>query len=438
MKELLKKALNAADSAEVLSIKTTHIPVRFENYQLQEIQTKKSFGVSLRILKDKKPGRAYGTSLENSDTLVQQALQSADFTQKEEYEFAPKTKLNHNLKIYSPRVVEITLLEMVSEAKNILNKVKKQAPQIPLDLHLSKTVSEISILNSNEVDCLAEKTIYQIYLVAKTTKGAGHIFKEKTSCNYFTFPEEKINELIKEYEYTNNLCPVSTGNKTVIFLAESLWTLLQRFYLGIHGDNVIREISPLKDKINTKIFDENINIIDDPLIDWAVSSCSFDDEGTSSQKKMLVENGVLKNFIYDLRTAARAKTKSTGNGFKSGMWESDISTAPAPCLTNLIITPGTKKLSELISQLPEAILVQSLLGSHCGNLTQGEFSMNVGMGFLIKAGKIKGRVIDAMVTGNIYENFNKILAISNKQEETSMGILPDIVFDKMSVTGGKC
>lgn len=437
MKELLKKALNVADSAEVLSIKTTHIPVCFENYQLQEIQTKKSFGVSLRILKDKKPGRAYGTSLENSDTLVQQALQSADFTQKEEYEFAPKSTLSNNIKIYSKRVAEITLSEMVSEAKNILNKVKKQTLQIPLDLHLSKAVSEISILNSNGVDYSAEKSVYQIYLVAKTTKGAGYISKEKASCDYFIFPEEKIQELIKEYEYTNNLCNVSTGNKTVIFSAESLWTFLYRFYLGIHADNVLRGISPLKDKINAQIFDKRINILDDPAINWAVSSCAFDDEGTPTQKNSLVENGVLKNFIYDLRTAARAKTKSTGNGFKTGMWESGISLAPQPCIANLVMAPGKESLSEIISNLPEAILVESLLGSHSGNLTQGEFSMNVSMGFLIKDGTIKGRLTDTMVTGNIYDNFNKILAISNKQEEASMGILPDIVFGEMSVTGRK-
>lgn len=435
MKKLLEKALKVADSAEVTMVKTTEIPAHFENYQLQQIQTKKTLGVVLRILKDKKPGRAYGTSLENSDILVQQALKSSDFTQKEEYDFAEKSSPGKRPDIYSQKIAGTTLSEMVSEGRSILDKIKKQAPQISADLHIGKAISDLAIINSRGADYSAKKTLYQIYLTAKTTKGAGYISKEKTSCNYFAFPEEKIQELIKEHEYTNTLCNVATEKKTVIFTAETLWTFLYRFYLGIHGDNVLRGISPLKDKINTSVFDKNITIIDDPTINWGVSSCAFDDEGTPTEKKTLVENGILKNFIYDLRTAARAKTKSTGNGFRAGMWDAGIHLAPQPHPANLVIKPGEKHLTEIISQLPEAILVKSLLGFHSGNLTQGEFSMNVGMGFLIKDGKIKGRVIDTMVSGNIYESFNNILAISNKQETSPMGILPDILFDKMSVTG---
>lgn len=58
--------------------------------------------------------------------------------------------------------------------------------------------------------------------------------------------------------------------------------------------------------------------MDDGTLDFAVQSTPYDDEGVPTTKKFLVEKGVVKGFLYDLKTAAQAKAQPTGNGFKAG------------------------------------------------------------------------------------------------------------------------
>lgn len=433
MQNLLNKAKEQADEAEVLVYETESYPVTFENYQLQEIKAKKHLEISLRVLKEGKIGRTYGNSFDES--LVAKAVETAPFSTPENYHFAGAQNIQYNTPIFSERVKNLSLGDMVHTGKQVLEKLKNKAPHITADLYTLKSLIKTKLATTNGFNGEYDKTFYEIMLVGNTKEGAAKVYQESLSGDFFEFGDDKIEKLIQEHALAEKPMRAETKKMPVIFTHSCLWGLLYRLALGVSGEYLDKKISPLMDKMGQQIFHPSITVYDDPAYPFAGGSDPFDDEGIATAKKAIIENGVLKNFLYDLRTATRLGARATGNGFKKGMHGGGIGAPPKPYPSNFYIVPGTRTLDEIIKSLPEGILVTQALGWHSGNLTQGEFSVNIGMGYLVKDGLLLGRAVDTMVSGNIYECFKDILEISNTSLEHAWGIYPDIVFNNMSVTG---
>ncbi len=104
--------------------------------------------------------------------------------------------------------------------------------------------------------------------------------------------------------------------------------------------------------------------------------------------------------------------------------------SPHPC--HLVWEPGDLSVKEQIESIDEGLICEDLLGAHSGNIIAGQFSMNVGMGFYVKDGKILGRAVDTMISGNIYDVFKNIHSIS---KERNYSLKPWILFNEIQVAG---
>src|SRR2546426_9745789 len=100
---------------------------------------------------------------------------------------------------------------------------------------------------------------------------------------------------------------------------------------ALSGKAVLQGISPLGAKAGEQVFDPRFSLTDDPLRGGRIASRPLDDECVPSRTLALVEDGVVQQFIYDLETAARAKTRSTGNGQRG------IFGKPVPAYTNIVL-----------------------------------------------------------------------------------------------------
>jgi PmbA protein len=183
----------------------------------------------------------------------------------------------------------------------------------------------------------------------------------------------------------------------------------------------------LRDKIGQQIADSRLTLIDDPFIEYGPRSGAFDDEGVPRKATPLIMKGVLKNFIYDLDTAGRIGTHPSGHGSNRR-------------LTNLVIEPGTVSYEEMVKGIEKGLLVHSYLGLGQGNPINGEFSLNVFLGYKIENGELVGRVKDVMLAGNAFEALKNIVAISQEREWVSgpytfyAGLMPYVQVGKLSVT----
>ncbi|MCL0064069.1 TldD/PmbA family protein, partial [Dehalococcoidia bacterium] len=247
-------------------------------------------------------------------------------------------------------------------------------------------------------------------------------------------PDEHLNFILHTYNKSLKEVSPRGGKMKVLFLPDTMYSLIWRLQSATNGKNIYEKKSPVSEKLGQEIFNRQLTIYNDPLNDDIPGARSFDDEGTPCRYFPVVENGILQNFYYDLHYAAKLKASPTGHGFRSAMWGGDsIATKPTPSLDHLFIKPGDKSLSELIKSIDCGIIIAGVLGAHSGNIPNGDFSMGLSPGLYVENGEIVGNVKDAMVAGNIYEVMKNVLAIEDTLYPAMMGTFPAILFDSVSV-----
>jgi PmbA protein len=143
-----------------------------------------------------------------------------------------------------------------------------------------------------------------------------------------------------------------------------------------------------------------------------------------------LEKGVLKGFIYDLKTAAKSGVASTGNAARS------LFNPPDPALTNFVIQPGETALKDILAGIDQGILVEDLLGVGQGNIISGAFSNPLALAFKIEKGEIVGRVKDLSIAGNIYDLLKNVAAVSQETQWVYNTFhAPYILIPEMNVAG---
>ena len=200
---------------------------------------------------------------------------------------------------------------------------------------------------------------------------------------------------------------IKSGIYNVIFENKVVSSLIGAFSQIFSAEAVRKNMSLLQDRIGEKIFGDNITIVDDPLDNRAKFKIPFDDEGVACKKKVLVQNGELKSYLHNLKTARIFETESTGNGFKAG---GNIGISP----TNMYIEGSeTTSFDEMLQMVGNGVLITDIQGLHAGlNPVSGSFNLQ-SSGFKIKDGKISDAITLFVVSGNIIDMLNNVKAIGN-------------------------
>lgn len=224
---------------------------------------------------------------------------------------------------------------------------------------------------------------------------------------------------------------IESGLYSVLMEKEAMSSLFGALCGLFDGENAFKGISLLKDKLDTKIFDEKITIVDDPLMENGYNTAPFDDEGIACFKKTVVENGVLKTYLHNSKSAAMMQTTSTGNGFKGG-YSSAVGISP----TNFYIQNGEHRYEDLISSMEKGIIVTSITGLHAGlNPISTEFSLQ-SSGYYVENGKIVKPINLFTIAGNFMDMMNHIAMVGNDCKMNLSGIgTPSILFTNMAVSG---
>lgn len=144
-----------------------------------------------------------------------------------------------------------------------------------------------------------------------------------------------------------------SGRKTII-LDPQMGGLIahESFGHGLEADQVLRERSYLKQHLNKQVASEISSIYDTPSLDKQIGSYLFDDEGIKSGKNVLVEKGILKNFIYDRRSASELNAKPQGNGRRES-----FAHPINPRMTNTYFGSGDYELNEMISEIKDGVML---------------------------------------------------------------------------------
>ena len=191
------------------------------------------------------------------------------------------------------------------------------------------------------------------------------------------------------------------------------------------AESVQKEVSLLKGKVGEVIANDNITLIDDPFMKKSSKSGAFDDEGVATKYKEVISGGKLTSYLYNLKTAKKDNTESTGNGFNRGI---------AP--TNFYFKPGETSYEEAVASMKKGLIITDLAGTHSGcNPISGDFSLQAS-GFLVEDGNIVQPVALITVAGNYLDMLKNVTTVCNDQK-FNFGFIgsPSLKIKSLQVSG---
>ena len=219
---------------------------------------------------------------------------------------------------------------------------------------------------------------------------------------------------------------VATCSVPVVFDPRVSRGLVSIFTSAISGNAITRGASFLKDAMGQQVFNQNISIIDDPHILRGIASKPFDAEGVKNAKRMLLEDGVLKSWILDIRTANKLGLKSTGNASRSP------ASPPSPSATNTYMQNGKISVKDLLGDIKNGFYVTETFGMGV-NIITGDYSQGAS-GFWIENGEIAYPVSEITIAGKLQDMFKTAMPANDLTLRYATNA-PTVRIDAMTIAG---
>jgi PmbA protein len=212
----------------------------------------------------------------------------------------------------------------------------------------------------------------------------------------------------------------------VVFDPRVSSTLVSHLAGAINGSAIARGTSFLKDKLGESVFAPGITVVDDPLRKRGLRSRPFDAEGIATQRRNVVDGGVLKTWILDLHSARKLKLRTTGHAVRG------TSSPPSPAATNLFLAAGTSSPQEMIAGIPSGFYVTELMGFGL-NMVTGDYSRGAS-GFWIEDGEIAYPVSEVTIASNMKDMFRNLTPASDLEFRHGVDA-PTVLIESMTVAG---
>ncbi len=189
--------------------------------------------------------------------------------------------------------------------------------------------------------------------------------------------------------------PLKAGKMSVVLSSSAGGTMIHEAVgHGLEADLVYESMSVYKDRVGQQVASPKISVVDDATRPGMRGSYLFDDEGTPAQNTLLIENGVLKGYMFDKTYAKISGMESTGNARRASFKH-----VPVVRMSNTYILPGNDDPEEIVASVDDGLLVKQMGGGQVNPVT-GDFVFEVSEGYKIENGKVGHLVRGATLVGN--------------------------------------
>lgn len=384
----------------------------FEDGRLEEVSSSRSRGIGTRLIKNDNSVFSYApsTSLTAalsclSETVCSSGMDAKGFLgsssddseilstpgslQYPDYSYI--YKIDQLIRKRSPLVKQVSIRQDTSR-KNIL--ILKDDGMIIKDTRFYSTFTVQVIVQK-------EKTIQTAHESLAFSLPMDDFFSKTDPETAAKTALERALLMIEAPE-----CPA--GEMPVILSGEAGGTMIHEACgHGLEADIIQKDFSVYRNSIGKKVASENVTLIDDGTIPSFYGTLNVDDEGTDSQRTILIEKGILKNYLTDRITSRQGNLPLSGNGRRSS-----YRSVPIPRMTNTFVAPGNSSQADMISKTGKGLLVKKMGGGEV-NPTSGDFVFQVTEGYLIENGQIRYPVRGALLTGNGPKVLEDIQSVGN-------------------------
>jgi TldD protein len=301
-----------------------------------------------------------------------------------------------------------TVDKRIHEFENILT-VTTSYSESEIDMHFQSS-------EGADVNTTVTRTVAQANLIARKdaeivgyrTRIGGtmgyEIFKNEDPIKKGEYAAETVNRILTAKPCpSGNLPLVADPSLTGVFVHEALGHAAE-------ADGIVTHESILDGKLGEKIAHDIVTVVDDSTLRGAFGSFPVDDEGVLGSRKVLIEKGMLKNYIYNRETAYKLGEKPNG-----GARAESYQVRPLVRMSNTIIESGEHTFGELIEDIKYGIYAKGTRGGQV-DTAKGTFQFNAQEAFLIENGKITSPLKDVSLAGDTLEILKNIDAMTKKRE----------------------
>jgi TldD protein len=417
--EVLKKALSTgADFAELYwEYKETSF-VNCEENHIERINSGIDEGIAIRVISGEKTSYAY-----TNDVSFNQLLKVAELAGKgarknqdrvlikEFHPPQPPVKLEIKK---PPNEIEIdSKVEAVLAANAAARQVDQRIRQVTVNY--GDVRQKVTIANSEGV--FVEDLRMRTRLSVQTIAAEGNLlqtgFDSLGGTSGFELLEENDPAVIAQTAAQRAVLmlsakPAPSGKMPVVLAGKAGGTMVHEACgHGLEADLVQKGLSVYAGKKGQEVASSLVTVVDDGLIPGKFGTLCYDDEGTPCGKNVLIKDGVLENYMYDLKTARQEGVKSSGNGRRES-----YQSRPIPRMRNTYIAPGKTDPEKIIKETKEGLLVMAMGGGQV-NTINGDYVFDVAEAYLIKEGEVTSPVRGATLTGNGPETLQLVEIVGN-------------------------
>lgn len=442
---LLERLGRRAQAADALWRRAEQTSVAFESGRLKAAGASEEAGLNLRVVRDGRVGVAGTTATAAADleTLITRALASAELGEPLELGF-PGVSALPDVPTFSAAAAAASLDRLIEIGRTLVDRLA--GPGCQVNVAVERSVAETAIGNTAGAQGTYRTTVTSV--TADVTRIAGddvlmvYDFYAGSDLPAPRDLDALVGSVAGRLDAALRLAEPPEGALPVVFTPAGLAAIVLPLEQALSGKAVLQGISPLAEKVGAQVFDSRFSITDDPTVAGRPGSRPVDDEGVPSRATCLVERGVVRRFVYDLETAARAGAASTGHGHRGIFGKPRIAYSnlmvgeqpPAPAPVEKRETGNRQPLGGgLLHGLADGLLVDDLIGVGQGNVISGAFSHPVGLAYRVRKGEIVGRVKDAAVAGDAYALLKQIAGFGDDARWYGSRWSPSILLDGVSV-----
>jgi PmbA protein len=410
--ESARRAIDAAlaggaSAASVVAHQAERVGCDFEAGRLKSVSNAQSVDLDVTVIADGRLGQAGGNDLAALEELARRATTLAKEGSAAHFQQYPEPDDVRDVPMHSHATLEISREDLIHAGQKYADAMKKHDADLFIMAGGHRRESETLVVTSGGVCESYRETGWDLSGGVQRTGEDGDIYMVgagrswKDPAELFD-PDWLIERSLRDLRRGETIAEPLRGKVRAFVTPQMLSTLLRAVAMGVNGRNVAKGNSPLRGKLGESIAAENFTLIDDPHAPFASGSCPVSDQGVPTRPAVIIENGVLRSFLYDLDSAGLAGAEPTGHD---------------GCRPySLTVSPGQTPSEELLAGIDDGIYLSYLMGFGQGNLINGDFSCNVGRGFRIRDGQVVGRLKNTMIAGNIYEMLAGSVQLSSDVE----------------------
>jgi TldD protein len=382
----------------------TYTHIQLESGRIEKLEKGNDKGVGVRLITPWKTFYGSTTSFDEANVLdVAKGLRK--FSKEGEWGGAAnvtriEAKPAFSIEVAPGGVDMERKLTMVKRVEELVKGMEKRIVQVRVIYR--DTRQGLVLYNSDGIEIKEDRTqVVLNLLIVGEEKGEMQTAYEAIGgfygFEYFTdqIVEELARKTAKRLTGLLGAVEAPSGTKTVVLASEAGGTMIhEAIGHGLEADLAMEGLSCYKEMMGQAIASPLVNVVDDATMPHLRGTYCFDDEGTPSERTVLVEDGVLKNYLYDRFHAMKFGKASTGNGRRESFRHK-----PIPRMSNTMILPGKEDPAKIIASVDDGVLVVKMGGGQVDTV-RGDFVFEISEGYIIEKGQVGSMIKNATMMGS--------------------------------------